>query len=283
MKNILVVGATGYLGKFIIKELKKQDFWVRALVRNAAKLNDIKDQIDDIFLAEVTTPISLNDVCKDIDIVISALGITKQKDGLSYMDVDFQGNLNILTEAKKSGVSKFIYVSALDGDNLKNLKIFTAKELFVQKLQQSDLDYCVIRPNGFFSDMKEFLEMAKKGKAYLFGDGTCKINPIHGVDLAEFIVKNLETTETEMNVGGPELLVQKQIAELAFRVLGKTAKFSFMPLWTVKFSLWFLRSFTSAKTYGPLEFMMTVLTRDMIAPEYGKHYLENYFKESLQI
>jgi len=281
MKKILVAGATGYLGKHIVEQLKKRGFWVRVLVRNPAKLNDVKNRIDDICLAEVTNPDSLKNVCDNIDIVISTVGITKQKDGLTYMDVDFQGNLNILNEADKAGVSKFIYISALDGNKLKELKIAEAKEGFVEKLKQSGLDYCVVRPNGFFSDMLEFLKMAKKGKAHLFGDGSYQINPIHGADLAEFIVNNLDSVETEINVGGPELLTQKQIAELAFEILGKTAKISYMPIWMVKFILWLLRTFSSVKTYGPLELMITVLTRDMIAPKYGNRHLRDFFKENV--
>jgi len=279
MEKVLVAGATGYLGKFLISEFKKQGYWIRALARNTAKLNKVKNSIDDIFVADVTEPNSLTGICKDVDIVISVLGITKQKDGLTYMDIDFQGNLNILVEAKNTGVSRFIYISALDGDILKNLKIFTAKELFVQKLKQSGLKYIIIRPNGFFSDMTEFLEMAKKGKIYLFGDGNYRINPIHGADLAEFIVKNLETKETELNIGGPEVFSHNEIADLAFDVVDRPKKIYYMPIWLVKLSLVLLRTFTSVKKYGPLEFMLTVMTREMIAPKYGNISLREYFKQ----
>jgi hypothetical protein len=32
-------------------------------------------------------------------------------------------------------------------------------------------------------------------------------------------------------------------------------------------------------TYGPIEFFMTVLAMDMVAPKFGKHDLESYFNE----
>lgn len=82
------------------------------------------------------------------------------------MDVDYQANLNLLNEARKRGDRKFIYVSALNGHKLKHLKIFEAKEKFVEELKFSGLAYSIIRPNGFFSDMKEFYDMAKKGAIY---------------------------------------------------------------------------------------------------------------------
>ena len=57
--------------------------------------------------------------CKNIDVVISTVGITRQKDGLTYMDVDFQSNVNLIDEAKKEGVKKFIYISVLNGEKLR--------------------------------------------------------------------------------------------------------------------------------------------------------------------
>ena len=60
------------------------------------KLEDIKDSIDEIFEGEVTKPETLNKICDGIDVVISSIGITRQKDGLTYMDVDYQGNKNLL-------------------------------------------------------------------------------------------------------------------------------------------------------------------------------------------
>lgn len=53
------------------------------------------------------------------------------------------------------------------------------------------MDYCIVRPTGFFSDMKDFLDMAKDGRVYLFGNGQLKMNPIHGEDLATEIVKRI--------------------------------------------------------------------------------------------
>jgi nucleoside-diphosphate-sugar epimerase len=82
-------------------------------------------------VTEVTKPEMLQGIMNDVDVVISTIGITKQKDGLTYMDVDYQANLNLLNEAKKAGVRKFIYVSAFNADRLKHLKIAAAKEKFV--------------------------------------------------------------------------------------------------------------------------------------------------------
>ena len=184
MERILLAGATGYLGSFILQQLIKQNTAVSVIARNPEKLKHVKSNLVSIIKAEVTKPESLAGCCRDIDVAISTVGITRQKDGLTYMDVDYQANMNLLAEAKKCGVKKFIYISVLNGEKLKNLKICEAKEKFVDALKSSGLNYCVIRPGGYFSDMREFYQMAQKGRVYLFGKGNCKINPIHGIDLA---------------------------------------------------------------------------------------------------
>jgi len=238
----LVAGATGYLGKYVVQEFKKQGYWVRAITRNSEKLTSIRGFIDEIFIGEVTKPDSLQGVCKDIDVVFSSIGITKQKDGLTYRDVDYQANKNLLNAAIKENVKQFIYVLVFNARKLRQLKIVEAKELFVDELKKSNIESIVIRPNGFFSDMTEFFNMAKKGRVYVFGDGNYRGNPIHGADLAKVCVDSLTSNDQEINVGGPDLLNQNEIAQMAFDVLNKKPKITHIPDWLRKLSLFLYTS-----------------------------------------
>ena len=278
MKKVLIAGATGYLGRYLIKEAKNQGYWVSALARKADKLDDLKDSIDEMCEAEITKPNTLKGICDGIDAVISSIGITRQKDGLTYMDVDYQANMNLLQEAQTSGVKKFIYVSVLNGESLRHLKICDAKERFAEELKASGLDYCIIRPNGFFSDMAEFFEMAKKGRVYLFGKGVLKTNPIHGKDLATVCVAAINRGDKEILVGGPETLTHQEIALSAFDVVGSKPKITYIPEWMRASIIKLLKMFTGSKTYGPAEFFMTVMAIDMVAPEYGKLTLKKHFE-----
>lgn len=278
MKKILLAGASGYLGSYIATELYHQSYPTKIVVRNENRV-PLKKEYFETIVAEVCDPAQLSGIMNNVEVVISTVGITRQKDGLTYMDVDYQANLNLLKEAEKAGVRKFIYVSALNADKLTHLEGCKAKELFVQALKVSGLDYCIIRPNGFFSDMTEFLNMAKKGKAELFGDGQYKMNPIHGEDLAEVCIKAIDAEEKTIEVGGPEVLTHNEIVELAFHTMRKKVKISYMPDWMRKTILWFARTFTSSKKYGPMEFFFTVLSMDMLAPKYGKWTLSKFFKE----
>ena len=277
MKKVLVAGSTGYLGRFIVQNLIAKNIRPVALTRSLGTLQEFQPDIN-IFEAEVTNARSLINCCDGVDVVISSLGITRQQDGLSYMDVDYQANLNLLNEAKRSGVKKFIYVSALHGDKLKHLKIFEAKEKFVKELSGSGLDYCVVRPTGFFSDMSEFYKMANNGRVYLFGDGEYQSNPIHGDDLAKVCINSITNIEKEVLVGGPEVFTQVEIAKVAFDAVGKPAKITFIPNWIRIFLLTLCKLLLSAKRYGPIEFFLNVLVMDMNVPKFGVQTLSRYFQ-----
>jgi uncharacterized protein YbjT (DUF2867 family) len=196
------------------------------------------------------------------------------------MDVDYQGNLNLLEEAKKEGISKFIYISVFNAEKMRNLKGIQAKLKFTEALKESGLNYLVVYPNGFFSDMLEYLKMAKQGRGYVFGTGEYRINPIHGEDLAEVCVNAADGEEKEINVGGPDVLTHNKILAIAFESLGKTVKISRIPIWLRNVILATLRLLTSVKTYGPQEFFMTVLAMDLVAPAYGKYHLKDFFLEN---
>ena len=279
VKNkVLLAGATGYLGRYITQELLSRNLETKIIVRDKHKVKFDAPNLE-IIEAEVTKPETLDNLFNGVDVVISTVGITRQKDGLTYMDVDYQVNKNLIDEAKKSGVQKFIYISVLNGEKLRQLKICEAKEKLGDYLKSSGLDYSIIRPNGFFSDMGDFLKMAKGGKVYLFGDGKLKLNPIHGEDLAKVVVDTINQDAKEINIGGPDMLSQNDIAELALKAYSKPIKIIHLPDWIRKFTLWTVRTFTSSKTYGPIEFFMTTMVIDMQAPQYGELKLEDFFNE----
>ena len=277
MEKILVAGATGYLGKYIVENLIERNFNTTVLVRNPTKFETFGIPVNRLLQAEVTNPSSLINCCDGIDVVISSVGITRQTDGFSYMDVDYQANLNLLNEAKKNGVRKFVYVSVLNGEKLRKLKICDAKEKFAEELKKSGLAYCIIRPNGFFSDMTEFYNMAKNGRIYLFGDGKFKSNPIHGEDLAQVCVDAISQEENEIDIGGPETFSQIGIATIAFEAAGKPVKITHIPDWIRRLVLRSLKLILSTNKFGPIEFFMTVMATEMTAPEFGAHTLKNYF------
>ena len=282
----MVAGATGYLGRFVVREFTKRGYWVRALSRNPVKLEQtgpylepaVLDQTNEVFIGQATKPVSLHHLCDDIDIVFSSIGITVQKDKLTFRDVDYQGNKNILNIARAKSVRKFIYVSVFNAHTYEHLEIIKAHEDFVRELKESGLDYAVIRPTGFFKDMSEFLRMAKSGRVYLIGNGKNKINPIHGADLAKVCVDAVTGKEHEIPVGGPVIYSTKEIAELAFSILGKKPKITRIPPWLAKSAVIAIRPFNKQMS-DLAEFFIVASQSDGVAPATGSYTLDDYYQE----
>ena len=285
-KKVLVAGATGYLGRYVVQEFKRQGYWVRALARNAEKLSipgpysepAVDKLADDIFIGEITKPETLRGLCDGIDLVFSSIGITRQRDGLSFMDVDYRGNRNLLNIALQASVKRFIFVSVFKADTM--LHLVKARELFVRELRQSGLEYRIVRPTGYFSDMSEYLKMARSGRVFLVDKGKARINPIHGEDLAKVCVQVSQDqgNTLETNVGGPEVFSYRQIAELAFETLESREKIWHLPIWLLRGIVHMIRPFNK-QLYQMVSFFMTVMSNDFIAPQTGSHSLRQYFDE----
>lgn len=280
MKRVLVAGSTGYLGGFVCRALKARGHFVRALARSPEKLVPLRDSLDEIVEAEVTRPETLEHVCDGIDAVLSSVGITRQKDGLTFRDVDYQGNKNLLDAALRAGVRKFVYVSAVNGARLRHLDIVDAHEAFVDELEASGLAHTVVRPTGYFSDMSEVLDMARRGKVWLIGSGTNRVNPIHGADLAIVCADAIESRESEIAVGGPQTMTWREVAKLAFEVLGRPEKVTCIPAWLMWPVVRLARLFN--RHQGELlAFFTTMGTTDVVAPETGTRTLEQHFKRGI--
>jgi uncharacterized protein YbjT (DUF2867 family) len=277
MKRVLVAGATGYLGGFVAQEFKNRGYFVRALVRSTKKLDGLWDSTDEIVEAQITQPKTLEHICEGIEVVFSSVGITRQKDGLTFRDVDFQGNKNLLETALRAGVKKFVYVSAFNGPRLRHLDIIDAHEAFVDELKASGIGYSVLRPTGYFSDMGEFFEMARRGRVWLIGSGDNRVNPIHGADLAVACVDAVEGDASEIDVGGPQTFTWKEVAALAFDVLEKPAKVSCVPEWLMWSVVRMVKSFNRHQG-DLLAFFTTMATNDVVAPRQGARTLADHYR-----
>jgi uncharacterized protein YbjT (DUF2867 family) len=196
------------------------------------------------------------------------VGLTRQKDSLSFHDVDYQGNVNILDCALEASVERFIYVSVYNAQLMEHLAIIKAHEDFVRALKASGLPHTIIRPAGYFSDIGEYYQMAKSGRAYLVGDGTSRLNPLHGADLARVGADAVASAEAEVPAGGPVICTQYEIAEPAFSSLGKPPRIIRIPTWMAGAAIKAMRLFDrhAADLF------------EHVAPQCGTHTLDDCFR-----
>lgn len=284
MKKVLVAGGSGYIGRYAAKEFKERGYGVRLLVRNPEKIKTegehgeprIDDLVDEIVTGDVTRPETLEGLCNGVDIVFSSLGMTRPDFRHSSFDIDYEGNRRILELALAAGVKKFIYISVFNAEKMMDISNIQAHEQFVEELRNSGIDYTVIRPTGYFSDMGQFITMVNSGFMVLVGDGDKRSNPIHGADLARICVDAAESPEKEIDAGGPDIYSFREVAELAARVAGRVPVTVPIPLWIGDLLLVFAR-FINRDIADIIAFALSVSRIDSVAPQKGSRHLEDYF------
>lgn len=238
---------------------------------------------DEIFEGEATQAETLRGACDGIDLVFSALGITRQRDtGVTYRDVDLNANLSLLEEARRAQVVRFGVIAVVDPGRFRGNPMVDAKEQFVTRLRASfvagsSISGRVVRATGFFSDMRELLEMARRGSVFLFGDGQTRINPIAGADVAGAAVDALLGDAAEGSVGGPDVLTWDEIAELALGALAKERRIRHDPRATGSLAVHATRPF-AAKSAATADFVLRVCGRDLIAPKVGTERLSEFYR-----
>ncbi|MEM9269439.1 MAG: SDR family NAD(P)-dependent oxidoreductase, partial [Pseudomonadota bacterium] len=146
-------------------------------------------------------------------------------------------------------------------------------------LQASPIKSTIIAPSGFFSDLSDFFDMAKAGRAVLFGSGELKLNPIDGADLAEVIAGAIWDGREYVPVGGPEVMTQNELAEAAFIALGKPAKITYVPDVLRRLALKLLPYVTPSTLHGPALFFLSALGMDMVGTQHGRRHVADHFAQ----
>lgn len=232
-------------------------------------------------MADARDPTSLKDMCNGVDVVISALGASlklgRTEPDATYWDVDFQANKNLLEEAKHAGVRKFIYVSVYKAQEIKDSAYFEAHAAFENELKQSGLAYALVRPTGIYYIFEEFVKLARRGMIPLFGDGSARTNPIDERDVARICVEAIESSQTEFDIGGPEVFSRREISELCFKVIDKNPRFIKYPVGLIRLLIKPLKLF-DRRMFDLMDFAILVNHTDVIAPRVGDEKLENYLK-----
>lgn len=223
-ERILVVGASGALGLEIVKLLKKDGYPLRVLTRSSEGESKLSPYTDDIWKGDASEDNQeLQDITKDISIVVSALGKSVSlfsPSDVSFYESDYLANKTILDDAIKNGVQRFVYVSIKGADVEEDYSIAKAHKLFEVELKASGLEYTILRPVGFFSGLNDLAIMAKRAVIPIIGDGQARTNSIHHRDLAVVVASYLQEGPEMIEVGGPKIHTRLEMAEMIKEKIG---------------------------------------------------------------
>jgi len=278
--KVLLFGSTGNLGQALANELKQKGYEITCVVRNKSKLKGLESITDKVINADVTKPTNLINICNGFDIVVSTLGKSISPNDRSkptFKDIDYIANSNILNEAKKSNVKKFIYISAFHSEKYLHLEYFKVHHEFSLKLISSGIDYTIIKPPAIFSAFKDMVEMAKKGKLINIGLGDKKTNPIYEGDLARITVDNINDRNRIIEVGGKTIYTRRQLNEIVQQAINPDKSIRNVPLGVFRCLLPILKIFNK-NTFDKFAFFIEVMQHDTVAPQLGDMTFEEYTK-----
>lgn len=275
-RTVFLAGGTGHLGQALGQALSDADCRVRALVRSEAQRNLVAPWATEIVVAQATDGAQLDGLARGSDIMLSAIGITLQNDGVTYDAVDFGANRNLLDAALADGVEHFAYVASLGGERMRHLPMTAAKENFVDALSAAPIRGTVLRPNALFHDFAALLGQAAAGRIALVGDGAARLNPISERDAAERIVAALAEPAEDVPFGGPEVWSWREIAEACFRVQGRPANMVTLDPTKIATTVEVLPRLTPEAVHGPLTFHLTMMGQDSLGPRCGVDQLGDW-------
>ncbi|MCL6560081.1 MAG: complex I NDUFA9 subunit family protein [Firmicutes bacterium] len=217
----LVTGATGFVGRHLVKTLLKEGFSIRCLVRSTAAARDLHSV--ELIQGDVTDPSTLRAACVGLEGVIHLVAVIREKGDATFFRVNVQGTCNLLAAAEAAGVRRFIHMSALGARDDPAYRYVYSKWLAEEAVRNCSMHWTIFRPSliygegfGFFDRLIQSVRMFPPPFVPLPGGGKTRFQPVAVDDLVCCVVKSLKAPGFEgrvCEIGGPEHLSYAQMLD----------------------------------------------------------------------
>ena len=213
MKKVLVTGATGFLGKYVVKELVEHGYQVRAFGRNSKVGRSLENSSVSFFQGDLTKAEDVLEAFKEMDMVVHAGALsTVWGPWEDFYQANVLGTKYVLEACRQTGIQRLVYVSSpsiyaapkdqlaikeSDAPEENNLNNYIRSKLASEKLFKDypDVPSIILRPRGLFgigdtSILPRVINLSQKLGIPLIGDGgqlmdmTCVENVALAIRLA---------------------------------------------------------------------------------------------------
>lgn len=231
--SLLVVGATGTLGRQVVRRALDEGYQVRCLVRSMKKASFLKEWGAELVRGNLCRPETLPPALAGVTAVIDA-ATARATDSLSVKQVDWEGKVALIQAAKAAEVERYIFFSILDAEKYPLVPLMEIKRCTEAFLVESGLNYTTLRLAGFLQGSigQYAIPILENETVWVAGENAA-IAYANTQDIAKFAIRALSVPETEKKafpVVGPKAVTADQIIAVCERLSGKTAKVNRTPL-----------------------------------------------------
>ncbi|MEN9518169.1 MAG: hypothetical protein RLZZ381_757 [Cyanobacteriota bacterium] len=216
----LVTGATGSLGRRIVRQLREQQEPVRAFVRLSSHFGELEDRGAEIFIGDLKIERDIIKACEGVKYIISSHG------GTDAQAIDYRANIDLIDRAVANHIEHFVFISVLGVDRgYQDSATFKAKREVEKYLINSGLNYTILRPSGFANNLIPLAERFRDTGIYFsIGEQENRSSIISTDDLARIAIAStkIEAAKNQIfAVGGPDILKREDIPRIFARLFNQ--------------------------------------------------------------
>ena len=231
--NILIVGATGTLGRQVARRALDEGYKVRCLVRSQKKAAFLKEWGAELVSGSLSQPNTLPSALEGMDAVIDA-ATARATDSLSIKQVDWDGKVALIQAAKAAGVERYIFFSILEAEKYPQVPLMEIKRCTELFLSEAGMNYTILRLCGFMQGLiGQYAIPILEGQAIWVTGESSPVAYMDTQDIAKFAIRALSVPATEKQtfpVVGSRAWSAEEITSLCERLTGKQAKVSRLPI-----------------------------------------------------
>lgn len=241
--KVLVTGATGYVGRHLVPHLFRQGFDVAALLREGSDITPVAEYIADVQYGNVTDAKSLEGCCTGCTAIVHLVGVINEKEG-SFDTVHVQGTNNILAEAARAGVKRFVYLSGLGTRPNAAARYHQTKFAAEEAVRKSCLEAYNFPASVIFGPEDEFLNLFVQMASSsvnppwpimpAIAGGHSLLQPVWVEDVAESLAlacrEDFPFPPGTYELGGPEPMSVREIMTVACKAAGTSRIFVHVPM-----------------------------------------------------